>query len=576
MVKFTALVAESTEVTEKNQIIETKGVAMTTPALALIPTIVLLTPLALLGLLFPALLSRSASLLRRWRPVLVVATVQTGIYVAYFAVREQYKDLWWVKPLPVWTALAALAIGGAAWTWFARRAPAKPPMLGEHILLGLLSLSGLFLVLPSAWNGGHVWHPSLVIWVPAWAGSAYLLYLQWCSRRRREPARVSSPIVVLCTLALACCVYGAKAAWPDSRVAWTFVGDDRGQIKSQPVAEGSYVYVTAFLDQGASPHGELYCLDAISGKKRWKFRGGRMKPIASAPCVSGGRVYVTEQFQGATTLYSVDADSGNECWRSQLAGDAASDPRVVDGRVFVAAGERGIYCLDARSGVTLWNFGDLSIYINPAVTGGGVYAGGSRGLVHGALCLDPKTGKPRWRVRVPLPLTASPADSGGQVYFGLGSPAESASGRGSILCLECETGRERWSCQVPDAVVGQPATAKDAVWLAARNGYCCCVDRRDGRIRWDRHLLEGVATAATLGANHLYVLTNSGRLWRLHTQTGEVHMAFDIAAHAEAKPQSLSSPVVAGDSIYIGAGLEDPFTGLAPTVYCLREGPDRQ
>jgi outer membrane protein assembly factor BamB len=271
------------------------------------------------------------------------------------------------------------------------------------------------------------------------------------------------------------------------------------------------------------------------------------------------------------------ADSGEECWRSQLAGEAASDPRVVDGRVFVGAGEGGIYCLDARTGVTLWNFVDLSIYTNPVMADGAVYTGGSRDQAHEALCLDAKTGKPRWRVRVPLPLTASPAESGGQVYFGLGRAG--GSGRGSsgiLLCLESETGRERWACQVSDAVVGQPATAEGAVWLATCNGYCCCVDRRDGRVRWERYLEDGVATAPTLGSNSLYVLTNSGRLWRLHAQTGDVQMTFNIAAHAEAKPQTLSSPVVAGDSIYIGAGLEDPFTGFAPTVYCVRVGPDRQ
>jgi outer membrane protein assembly factor BamB len=303
-----------------------------------------------------------------------------------------------------------------------------------------------------------------------------------------------------------------------------------------------------------------------------------MKPIASAPCVCGGRVYVTEQLQGATTVYSVDADSGEECWRSQLAGDAASDPRVANGRVFVGAGQGGIYCLDARTGVTLWNFVDISIYANPAASGGAVYAGGSRGQSHEALCLDAKTGKPRWSVRIPLPLTASPADSGSEVYFGLGRAAKGASDRrpsGILLCLKSETGRERWSCQVSDVVVGQSATA-EGVWLAARDGYCCCLDRRDGRVRWDRYLEGSVATAPTLGASYLSVLTNSGRLWRLHAQTGGIQMTFDIAAHAEAKPLTLSSPVVAGDSIYIGAGFEDPFTGQAPTVYCLRDGPDRQ
>ena len=264
-----------------NKIVATKVLAMTIPTLALIPTVILLTPLALLGLLFPALLSQSASLLRRWRPVLVVVTVQTAIYVAYFAVREQYKELWWVKPPPVWTALTALALGGAVWTWLAREKTANAARLAEHIVLACPSLVGLFVVWSSARNGGPVWHPSLVMWVPAWVGSGYLLYLRLRSGCGRAHAKVPCQFVVVGTLALACGIYGARASWPDSRVAWTFVADDRGQIKSRPVAEGSRVYVTAALDQGASPHGELYCLDAASGKKLWKFTGGRMKPISS-------------------------------------------------------------------------------------------------------------------------------------------------------------------------------------------------------------------------------------------------------------------------------------------------------
>jgi outer membrane protein assembly factor BamB len=552
---------------------------MTIPTLALIPTVILLTPLALLGLLFPALLSQSASLLRRWRPVLVVVTVQTAIYVAYFAVREQYKELWWVKPPPVWTALTALALGGAVWTWLAREKTANAARLAEHIVLACPSLVGLFVVWSSARNGGPVWHPSLVMWVPAWVGSGYLLYLRLRSGCGRAHAKVPCQFVVVGTLALACGIYGARASWPDSRVAWTFVADDRGQIKSRPVAEGSRVYVTAALDQGASPHGELYCLDAASGKKLWKFTGGRMKPISSAPCVFDGRVYVTERFQGATTLYCVDAESGVECWRTQLAGDAASDPCVVDSRVFVGAGEGGIYCLDARGGVILWNFVELPIYTNPAMADGAVYAGGSRGLAHEALCLDAKTGKPRWTVRVPLPLTASPAAFAGQVYFGLGRSADIANARGSsghLLCFESETGRQRWSSELSDAVVGKPATDEGALWLTTRNGHCYCVDRKDGRIRWERYLEDGIATAPTLSADQLCVVANSGRLWRLRAQTSDVQMTFNIAAHAEAKPLTLSSPVVAGDSIYIGAGLEDPFTGQAPTVYCLRNRSDRQ
>jgi len=107
---------------------------------------------------------------------------------------------------------------------------------------------------------------------------------------------------------------------------WVFYAD--GPLRLPPVAgEGKVIF--------ACDDGCLYCLDAFSGKLRWKFRGGPSDrkllgnkrlistwPARGGPVLEGGRVYFAASiwpFMG-TFIYALDAETGKVIWENDRTG----------------------------------------------------------------------------------------------------------------------------------------------------------------------------------------------------------------------------------------------------------------
>jgi len=110
------------------------------------------------------------------------------------------------------------------------------------------------------------------------------------------------------------------------RLLWTFYSD--GPIRFSPVAADGQVYFT-------SDDGFLYCLDAESGRLRWKLRGGPSPrkvlgnqrlvsawPARGGPVLRDQTVYFAASiwpFMG-TFVYAVDAKSGKVRWLNDSTG----------------------------------------------------------------------------------------------------------------------------------------------------------------------------------------------------------------------------------------------------------------
>jgi hypothetical protein len=184
------------------------------PPLAVTPVVV--APLALLALLFPALFVGPLAVLKRWWVVLNVASVCTALYVVRFTFVGFRKVIdesgaWWARPWVFWLVLSALAAGGSVWAF--RRAPwlgeiaDRGPTLLEKIVLCLLGLVGLGLVGYRLVAGDPLVCPALVACAPIWIGTFYLL---WGTRpsRRRPPAQA----ITLFALALSCGAYAILTA----------------------------------------------------------------------------------------------------------------------------------------------------------------------------------------------------------------------------------------------------------------------------------------------------------------------------------------------------------------------------
>lgn len=158
-------------------------------------------------------------------------------------------------------------------------------------------------------------------------------------------------------------------SWPEEGppVLWT---RELGQGYSAFVAEGDYVYT-----QGQSLTGQyLYCLEADTGntvwqyKYDWPYEGMGVYPgPRSSPTLSDGRVYYAAP---NGQLGCLDASKGKLLWKRHLLKEYAGTggdgfgysctPVVTDGMVIMPVGGKSasLVALDAKTGKEIWSEGD--------------------------------------------------------------------------------------------------------------------------------------------------------------------------------------------------------------------------
>lgn len=130
-------------------------------------------------------------------------------------------------------------------------------------------------------------------------------------------------------------------------------------VTSTPTVGDGKVFVTSW-------NGNVYAVDAASGKVRWTYdtgTGGGQGVQSSATLTADGRVLVGDS---VAVLHCLDAKKGKLLWKSTL-GNAAVDqiwgsPTVANGRVYMGIASHNdnpctqgrVVALDLDTGVTLW------------------------------------------------------------------------------------------------------------------------------------------------------------------------------------------------------------------------------
>lgn len=381
------------------------------------------------------------------------------------------------------------------------------------------------------------------------------------------------------------------------RVRWTFPTGDR--IVSSPAYADGVVYV-------GSDDGQLYAIDAASGRQRWMHRTDG--PVSSSPAVAGGRVYVLS-YDGR--LHALDARTGALQWKFATAGERRfearglhgmqprtqmfadpydvflSSPVVSDGLVIFGSSDGRVYAVDAVSGEQRWVFGTGDVvHASPAVAEGIVVVGSWDGRLY---ALDAHSGRERWRVQTGVDalmanqqgFQSSPAIAEGRVYAGcrdahlyafdlhtgravwqfdtamswvVVSPAV-ADGRvyfatsdsALVHALDAATGQPLWQQQAPAYMFSSPVIAGSVLLQAVLNGSLQARDRTSGALLWD---FQTEASRTDPG----WALTSERRFNSAQLFPSNWH---DATANAVARQAAVgsfySSPLVVGRSIYIGS-----------------------
>jgi outer membrane protein assembly factor BamB len=216
---------------------------------------------------------------------------------------------------------------------------------------------------------------------------------------------------------------------------WSFHTDAR--VPSSPAISNGLAYFGSY-------DGNFYAVDAATGKLQWKFQNAGERRYAathlhgslpvsetmpdpfdvylSSPAVWNGAVYFGS---GDGNIYALDAATGKELWRFKTGDDRdihnqvgiQSSATVADGVVYFGCRDSNLYALDAVTGQKRWAYSNEGSWViaSPVVQAGKVYFATSDSALFNVL--DARTGARIDSIRFQWPFFASPAIAGNLLYL---------------------------------------------------------------------------------------------------------------------------------------------------------------
>jgi outer membrane protein assembly factor BamB len=240
--------------------------------------------------------------------------------------------------------------------------------------------------------------------------------------------------------------------------------------------------------------GEVVAFDALTGHLRWRVRLG---PTESSPLVANGLVYVGDWHGRVVAL---DAATGALRWSFATGGKVKSAAALEGNRLVIGSYDGHVYALNARTGALLWRasgqerFGSSGhFYATAALAFGRVYIGSTDGKVYS---FGAQSGQLRWSQSTGGYVYASPAVWRQLVLVGSYS--------GSFYALDAATGAERWRFRADGPISGSAVVIGDVVYVSTLARRTYALDAATGKLLWT--FPEGKYAVAIADAQHLYLV----------------------------------------------------------------------
>jgi outer membrane protein assembly factor BamB len=293
-----------------------------------------------------------------------------------------------------------------------------------------------------------------------------------------------------------------------------------------------------YLSRGSTPS-IIAAYDVAAGIELWSFEmpGSEGGP-GCVPAVGESLVYCGG-YDGMG-LHAVDRFTGEQRWLKEIGSLYTRNPILDNDRVYVV--QDSLYCLDSRSGETVWTY-PISGQNTPAVDETQVYAAiGSH-----TIALDKLTGEEQWYVPTGQRSTKGLCVDDEALYTVEGL---------TILSRNKNGGQVIWEKDVPNDVawlVGGGVALSDAFlcyvsWQDSLGvGRITALEKSTGGYLWHYSFEDEGVQTPTIANGIVYVVGRSPRiLWGFDLATG-------VPVFSETLASFYDQPVVADHALYVTA-----------------------
>ncbi|MCE2405456.1 MAG: PQQ-binding-like beta-propeller repeat protein [Dehalococcoidia bacterium] len=333
------------------------------------------------------------------------------------------------------------------------------------------------------------------------------------------------------------------------KIDWSY--DTSEPLLAAPTVDEERLYLT-------TQTGRILALDRGSGEVVWQYDTGHHAgfPATATPAVAGELVIAPVRPGRVVGLHRRTREV---VWETDIRAPLMASPIVVEGSVYVGAGDEMLYALDAATGRERWTFHVLDRITAPvAYADDAVVVVNEESLVH---IVDTNTGRKRFVYdagagSLGRNIRGGPAIHGELAYFHTQGGTVWAVDRRTITYpferaiaywktnfflwgitseLPVQKGTA-WITGLGGTLMHGPATAHDTVYAATVEGRVWALDAGSGEVRWSTQPGAGISSGVTVAGDTVVLGTEDGRLLGLNAHTGEQQWDFGLGGKISSRP----------------------------------------
>lgn len=299
-----------------------------------------------------------------------------------------------------------------------------------------------------------------------------------------------------------------------------------------------------------------------SSKKRldsgWKYNA---KGVISGSAVSSSnRIYIGSTIESQTGKLYCLSKNGDLIWKFSFDDWLQETPVIGNSRLFVGDSGGDFFCINSENGKQIWQFNpelkSRSGCGSPVLSGDQVLVGYTHGTLYS---LRTDNGELNWKKGFGKTMSR-PAINGNKIFLGVSGKKDQKGGK--VYSLDRSSGQENWSWnsnEVLDSVKDLPPASelmssaplitKESVYIGSNSGFLYRLDKESGELIWKFNSGDSIETSPRKDGDKIYFGNNSGEFFCLNLK-GELTWKFETEDDIIGIKSSAS---IADEGIYFGS-----------------------